>query len=88
MLVLPDGRCLFYFALYFKPVSHTPDCLDILRVRRIVLYLLSDLLDMHGHRGDISDGFHIPDFAEQFFLRVYMVRMPGQEGEQGQIPLW
>ena len=33
---------------------------------------------MHSYRCDISDGFHIPDLAEQLILAVYMVRMAGK----------
>ena len=48
----------------FKPVSDTPDRLDILGFRGIELDLLADLLDMHGNGRDITDGLHIPDLAE------------------------
>ena len=34
---------------------------------------LTDLLDVHGDCGNITDGIHIPDFPEQFFLGIHMV---------------
>ena len=37
---------------------------------------------MHGNRGNISDGFHIPDFAEQLILRKYMVRILREKSQQ------
>ena len=37
---------------------------------------------MHGNRSDITDGIHIPDLPEQFFLGKYMVRMLRQECQQ------
>ena len=30
---------------------------------------------MYRHRRNVPDGFHIPDLAEQFFLRKYMIRI-------------
>ena len=59
----------------FKPVSNTPYRLNILRFRRVELDLLTDLLNMHGNRRDISQRLHIPDLAEEFFLGKYMVRV-------------
>ncbi len=40
---------------YFKPVSNTPYRLNILRFRRVELDLLTDLLNMHSNRRDISN---------------------------------
>ena len=37
---------------------------------------------MHGHGRDVAHGLHIPDFTEEFFLRIHMVRMPCQECQQ------
>ena len=59
----------------FKPVSNAPYRLNILRFRRVELDLLTDLLNMHGNRRDISQRLHIPDLAEEFFLGKYMVRV-------------
>ena len=63
----------------FKPVSNAPYRLNILRFRRVELDLLTDLLNMHGNRRDISQRLHIPDLAEEFFLGKYMVRVLGKE---------
>ena len=59
----------------FKPVSNAPYRLNILRFCRVELDLLTDLLNMHGNRRDISQRLHIPDLAEEFFLGKYMVRV-------------
>ena len=59
----------------FKPVSNAPYRLNILRFRRVELDLLTDLLNMHGNRRDVSQRLHIPDLAEEFFLGKYMVRV-------------
>ena len=66
--------------LYLKPVPHAPDRLNILRLRRVKLNLLTDLFNMHGHRGDVADGLHVLDFRKQLFLCEYMVGILGQEG--------
>ena len=76
--------CLFRLLspLHFKPVSHTPYGLYILRMRSVILDLFSDFLNMHSNCGNISDRLHIPDLTEQLFLCVHMVRMPGQKCQQ------
>ena len=51
----------------FKPVSNAPYRFNILRFRRVELDLLTDLLNMHGNRRDVSQRLHIPDLAEEFF---------------------
>ena len=61
----------------FKPVSNAPYRLNILRLGRIKLDLLPDFLDMHRHRGDISDRLHIPDLIKQLFFCIYMVWILG-----------
>ena len=73
--LLPVRTVVLFYLLYFKPISDTPDRLNILWLGSIELYLLADLLDMHRHCGDIADGIHIPDLTEQFFLGIYMVRI-------------
>ena len=63
----------------FKPVSNAPYRLNILRFRRVELDLLTDLLNMHGNRRDISLRLHIPDLAKQLFFRIHMIRMTRQK---------
>ena len=50
--------------LNFKSVSNSPNCLNILRLRRIKLDLLPDLLNMHRNRSNIPHRLHIPDLPE------------------------
>ena len=68
--------------LHLKPIPHPPDRFNILRLRRIVLYLFPDLLDVDGDGGYVSYGFHVPDLIEQLFLCVDMVWILGEEGQQ------
>ena len=68
-----------FLLLYLEPISHAPDGLNILRLCGIELDFLTNLFDMHSYCGNVSDGIHIPDFPEQFFLRVYMVWILGQK---------
>ena len=68
--------------LYLKSVSYTPDCLNILWFCGIVLNLLTNLLNVNGDCCNVSDGIHIPDFAEQLFLGIYMVWMLRKESKQ------
>ena len=56
-----------------KPISHSPDRLNILWLRRIKFDFFPNLLDMHRHRGDISDRFHIPDLIKQLFFCIHMI---------------
>ena len=37
---------------------------------------------MHGDRGDIADGLHIPYFAEQFFLGEYVIGILRKKGQK------
>ena len=37
---------------------------------------------MHRNRCNVSDGLHIPDLTEQFFLGIYMIRVLCKEGQQ------
>ena len=60
-------------SLYLKPIPHSPDSLNILRLCCIKLDLLSYLFNMHCYSGNISNGFHIPDFGEKLFFCKYMV---------------
>ena len=66
--------------LHLKPIPNPPDRLNILRLRRIELDLLADLFNMHRHGGDVTDGFHVPDLAEQLLLGEHVVGVLGQEG--------
>lgn len=63
----------FKDVLQLKPISHAPDRLNILWLRRIKFDLLPNFLDMHRHRGDISDRFHIPDLIKQLFFCIHMI---------------
>ena len=47
--------------LNLKPVPDSPDRLDVLGLGCVVLNLFADFLDVNGHRGDITDGIHVPD---------------------------
>ena len=69
-------------SLYLKPIPHSPDSLNILRLCCIKLDLLSYLFNMHCYSGNISNGFHIPDFGEKLFFCKYMVGILCQEGKQ------
>ena len=68
--------------LNLKTVPDSPDRLYILGLSRIEFDLLPDLLDMHRHGRDITDGFHIPDLPEQFFFCEHPVGILSQECEQ------
>ena len=64
-------HCFLFYNLNLYPTPQ--DCFYILRFVGVHLDLFADLLDMHGNCCNISDGFHIPDFPEQFFLCKHMV---------------
>ena len=66
--------------LHLKPISHTPNGLDVLGLGGVSFNLLTNLLNVYGYGSDITDGIHIPNFAEQFFLGVYVVRVLCKEG--------
>ena len=66
-----------YTCSHFKPISNSPDRLNILRLGRIKFDLLTDLLDMHGNRRNVADGLHVPDLIKELFLRKYMVGILG-----------
>ena len=69
-----DGTLVFLLdSLYLKPIPHSPDSLNILRLCCIKLNLLSNLFNMHCYSCNISNGFHIPDFGEKLFFCKYMV---------------
>ena len=42
-------------SLYFEAIPHAPDCLNILRLRRIEFYLLANLLDVDRYGRDVTD---------------------------------
>ena len=69
-------------SLYLKPVPDTPDCLDILRFGGFEFDLFPDLLNMHRDCGNIPDGLHIPDLAEQFFFGIYVIGVLRKECQQ------
>ena len=69
-------------SLYLKPVPDTPDCLDILRFGGFEFDLFPDLLNMHRDCGNIPDGIHIPDLAEQFFFGIYVIGVLRKECQQ------
>ena len=50
--------------LHLKPISHTPNGFNILRLRRIILNLFTNFLDMDGNGCNITDRIHIPNFPE------------------------
>ena len=54
--------------LDLESVSCTPDGLYILGVAGADLNFLTDFLNMHCNRSNVSDEVGIPDFAEQLFL--------------------
>ena len=37
---------------------------------------------MHRDGRDVTDGIHLPDLLEELRLRVYMIRMRGEEAEK------
>lgn len=45
---------ILYF-LYFEAIPHAPDCLNILRLRRIEFNLLANLLDVDRYGRDVTD---------------------------------
>ena len=47
--------------LAFKPVSHAPDGLDILRIGRIGLNFFADFANVDGQRGQVAQGIPAPD---------------------------
>ena len=71
-----------YLFLYFKPISDSPDGFDVLWFGCVVFNFLPDFFDMYCDSCDVTDGFHIPDFAEEFIFGVHMVWVACQEGEQ------
>ena len=73
-------HCFLFYNLNLYPTPH--DCFYILRFVGVHLDLFADLLDMHGNCCNISDGFHIPDFPEQFFLCKHMVWIFCQKGKK------
>ena len=78
--------------LHFKPVAYAPYGLNVLGLGRIVFYLFTYLLYMHGDRGYVSDGVHIPYLPEELLLGKNMVGMFCKEGKQikllgGKLPL-
>ena len=69
----------FSLLLHFKAIPYAPDRLDILRLGRVELDLLPDLLDVHRHRGDVPQRLHVPDLVKQLLLREHVVRVLRQE---------
>ena len=65
----------FTIVLLFKSIPHTPNCFDILRIRSIKFNLLTNLFNMNGNGRNVTDRIHIPDFTEEFFFRIYMIRI-------------
>jgi len=55
-------------SLYFEAIPHAPDCLNILRLRRIEFNLLANLLDVDRYGRDVTDRLHVPDLTEQLVL--------------------
>ena len=41
--------------LYFETIPYAPDCLNILRLRRIEFNLLANLLDVDRYGRDVTD---------------------------------
>ena len=68
--------------LNLEAVPNTPNRLNILGLCGILFNLLTDLFDMHCNGGNVTDGVHIPDLSEQFFLGKHMIGILCQEGQQ------
>ena len=70
------------YELHFKPITDSPDRLNILWFCGVLLDLLTNLLDMYRNSSDITDGFHIPDLTEELFFGKNMIGILGQERQK------
>ena len=75
LLLYFDVNNLTTPVLCLKPVPHSPYRFYVLRLRSIKFNLFPDLFDMNRDGRNIADGFHIPDFTEQFVFFENAVRM-------------
>ena len=55
-------------SLYFEAIPHAPDCLNVLRLRRIEFNFLANLLNVYRDGRDVTDRLHVPDLTEQLVL--------------------
>ena len=67
---------------HLKAVPNPPDSLNILGFGCVKFNLFPYLLNMHGYSSNVTNGFHVPYLAEQFFFCEHMIWILGQEGEQ------